>query len=208
MSQPAAQLKRGRRRGGEDTREVILAAARELFANSTFEGVSLRQIARQAGVDPALIHHYFDSKDQLFTACIQLPADPLKVLAGVAQTAPERRAEALLKAILELWESPARPALLALANSAINSPARASLIRQVMSRLLLPHIIDQLPGDSEQRQLRGNLVISQVLGLIMARHVIKIEPLASASTEQLIRLTTPTIQHYLTGELEAVSESG
>ncbi|WP_045073222.1 TetR family transcriptional regulator [Psychromicrobium lacuslunae] len=201
MTQENVSPKRGRRRGGEDTRELILSAARELFAESSFEGVSLRQIARHAGVDSALVHHYFESKEALFTACVELPADPLAVLATVAHSSPEQRAESLIRAVLGLWDSSARPALLALVNSAISSPLRASLVRQVMNRLLMPQVTAGLDGSPAELRLRGNLVISQLLGVIVARHVVKIEPLASASITELVHWTAPTIQRYLTGEI-------
>ncbi len=198
---PEGLRRRGRRGGSSDTRELILSCARELFAEAGFDSVSMRQIARQAGVDPALVHHYFDSKEDLFTACVALPADPATVLAEVASQSPDQRAEALLRTVLGLWESQARPALLALVKAAVSSPARAALLSQALTRLLMPVLIQGLEGSPEQRRMRGSLVVSQVIGLLMARHVLRVEPLASATMDELVEWVAPTIQRYLTGEL-------
>ncbi|NYE96695.1 AcrR family transcriptional regulator [Psychromicrobium silvestre] len=200
--------KRGRRRGSEDTRELILTAARGLFAESGFDAVSIRQIARLAGVDPALIHHYFSSKDELFEACVELPANPAEVLAEIGDYPPNQRAEPLLLAVLGLWESPAQAALLALLKSAVNSPGRSALMRQVLGKLMLPRLILGLEEDPELQRLRGSLVVSQVFGLVMTRYVLKLEPLSSAPLPEVVRWAAPTVQRYLTGNLDGGELSG
>lgn len=191
-------IRRGRRSGTADTRGQIVSAARNLFALHGYDGVSLRHIARAASVDAALVHHYFDGKDDLFAACIDLPADPAEVLANVVSAAPENRAEVLIRALLNLWESPAQAALLALVRGAVGSHTQAALIREVLRRRILNLVAAGLDGDAD---VRGALAASQLIGLMMARYVIKLEPLASATHEEVVRLVEPTIKRYLTGVL-------
>lgn len=122
-------LRRGRRSGGADsTRELILAAARRLFAEHGFEGTSLREVARDAQVDPAMVHHFFSSKDELFAASVELPAEPNDVLAGVEDQDPSERGEAIVRAVLRLWESPAQHGLLAFVRGTIGSKAKTALL--------------------------------------------------------------------------------
>ncbi|WP_051478940.1 TetR family transcriptional regulator [Arthrobacter sp. H5] len=199
MTAEGRRILRGRRAGKEDTRSAIIQAARSLFAEHGFEGTSLRQIARSANVDPALIHHYFDGKEGLFAACIELPADPATALAGVVAAPPDQRGEALLRAILGLWDSPAQPALLTLLRGAVGSKRQAELMREVFGRRILVLVTTGM--DDDDTRLRGSLAASQIMGLMLARYVIKLEPLASLSHDELVRNLAPTVQRYLTGEL-------
>ncbi|MCP2046185.1 UNVERIFIED_ORG: AcrR family transcriptional regulator [Paenarthrobacter nicotinovorans] len=201
MSVP--QLRRGRRSPGDHSRETILAAARGLFAEQGFEGTSLRQVAREASVDPAMVHHFFKGKDELFAASVELPADPAGLLAGVENAEPEERAEALVRTVLELWEGPAQHALVAFARGTIGSKAKTALIREMVNRAVLPRIMAGLPGSADEVRLRGTLVATQVVGLMLVRYVIRLQPLASAKKEDVVRLVAPNIQRYLTGELDS-----
>ncbi len=200
-SVPASR--RGRRGGTNDSRELILATARTLFAEHGFDGTSLRQIARAAGVDPALVHHFFQGKDELFALSVDLPADPAQVLAGVESLDPGQRAEEIVRAVLRLWESPAQHSLVAFLRGTIGSKAKTAMLRELVSRTILQRIMAGLPGTPEERALRGNLVATQVVGLMLVRYVIRLEPLASAEPEDVVRLIAPNIRHYLAGELDA-----
>ncbi|GAA2860443.1 TetR family transcriptional regulator [Paenarthrobacter ilicis] len=200
MSLPSA--KRGRRTAGDHSREAILDAARTLFAEHGFEGTSLRQVARDAGVDPAMVHHFFAGKDELFAASVALPANPAEVLSGVETTLPEHRAEAIVRAILRLWEGPAQHGLVAFARGTLGSTAKTALLREMVNRVILSRVVAGLPGTPEELRLRSNLVASQVIGLVLVRYVIKLEPLAGAAQDDVIRMVAPTIQRYLTGELD------
>lgn len=195
----ASQSPRGRRQGTTNSRELILASARKLFAARGYATTSLREIARDAGLDPAMVHHYFAGKDELFNACVELPVDPEQVLGDVSRTPPQERGEALLRTLLVLWDSPAQPALLALLRSATGSRTQSALIRQVLFSRVLAKVMADLPDDASLRALRGSLVASQVMGLIMARYLLRIEPLATATHDELVRLIAPTLQNYLTG---------
>ncbi|HET7415757.1 MAG TPA: TetR family transcriptional regulator [Arthrobacter sp.] len=197
------QGRRGRRGAAEDTRGAILAAARELFAEHGYEGTSLRRIAREASVDPALVHHYFDGKDDLLAASVELPADPGEVLSAVVALPPDQRGDALVRTLLGLWESPLQPALLTLIRSTIGSKRQSALMREIFKRRILSVVMAGTTDDDGQQDLRGALVASQILGLVIARYVVRLEPLASLPVEDVVRQVGPTVQRYLTGELQA-----
>ncbi|WP_427132968.1 TetR family transcriptional regulator [Pseudarthrobacter sp. S9] len=201
MSGGRPEARRGPRGGGTDSRSQILAAARRLFAEHGFEGTSLRRIAREAHVDPAMIHHFFGGKDELFALSVELPADPALVLAGLGSGDLENRAEAVVRAVLRLWESPAQHRLLAFLRGTIGSKAKTALLRETATRTILPRIMAGIPGTAEELALRGSLVASQIVGLVLVRYVVRLEPLASASPDEVVRLVAPNVQHYLTGAL-------
>lgn len=192
-------LRRGRRGGVGSTREAILVAARTLFADHGYDGTSLREIARAAGVDAAMVHHYFEGKDQLFSACIELPADPKAVLKDVVARDPAERGEALVLALLGLWDSPVQPALLALLRGAVGSKAQAALLREVLLKRVAAVVLTGLDDDDAVLRLRASLLASAMLGLLMARYILRLEPLASAGHAQLAALYAPTVQRCLTG---------
>jgi AcrR family transcriptional regulator len=195
-------LRRGRRSGNDHSREAILLAARKLFAEQGFDGTSLRQVAREASVDPAMVHHFFKGKDELFASSVELPADPEDVLAGVETLDPGARAEALIRAVVRLWEGPAQPGLVAFVRGTIGSKAKTALLRETVSRTILSRVMVGVQGPAEEVRLRGNLVATQVVGLMLLRYVIRLEPLASADQEEVVRIVAPTIQRYLTGDLD------
>jgi AcrR family transcriptional regulator len=198
----AGSGRRGRREGATESREHILAAARRLFAEHGFDGTSLRQIAREASVDPAMVHHFFKGKDELFALSVALPADPAKVLEGVDQYDPQHRAEAIVRAVLRLWESPAQHSLVAFIRGTIGSRAKTLLLREVVTRTIISRIMAGVPGAPAEVAMRGNLVATQMVGIMLVRYVVKLEPLASAAPEEVVRLVAPNIQHYLTGPLD------
>ncbi|MDO6143062.1 TetR/AcrR family transcriptional regulator [Paenarthrobacter aurescens] len=200
MSLP--QTRRGRRSAGDHSREAILATARKLFAEQGFEGTSLRQVARESSVDPAMVHHFFRGKDELFAASVELPADPAEVLAGVETLDPAVRAQAIVRAVLRLWEGPAQHGMVAFVRGTIGSKAKTALMREMVNRTILSKIMAGLPGSSEEVRVRGNLVATQVVGLMLVRYVIRLEPLASADPDDVVRWVAPNIQRYLTGDLD------
>jgi AcrR family transcriptional regulator len=191
----------GRRPGNPDTREAILDAARTAFAERGFDAASIRAIAATAGVDPALVHHYFGSKDQLFLAAMNSPVDPgelvPKVLAGPLDGIGER----LVRTFLGVWDSPAGAAGVALLRSAVSNEWTARMLREFLTTQVLRRVLDQLDVDPAQLPLRGSLVATQMIGLGMMRHVIRLEPVASADPELLVAMVGPTVQRYLTGPL-------
>ena len=194
-------LGRGRPGGTADRKGLIVAAATRLFAEHGFDAVSLRQVAREAGVDPALVHHYFAGKDALFAASVELPADPDDVLAGLEGKPLEERATALLTALVRLWEGPAGHALAAFVRGSLGSKPRTAAMREVFRRRILPRISEGLPGDAAERELRGTLAATQVMGFVLLRYVVRLEPIASLPADAAVSLVAPAVQRHLTGPL-------
>ncbi|WBB67316.1 TetR family transcriptional regulator [Micromonospora sp. WMMD812] len=191
----------GRRPGNPDTREAILGAARAAFAERGFDAASIRAIAAAAGVDPALVHHYFGSKDQLFLAAMRAPVDPRELLPTVLAGDRDGLGERLVRMFLGVWDSPAGSAGVALLRSAVSNEWTARLLREFLTTQVLRRVLDHLDVDPAELPLRGSLVASQLIGLAMMRHVIRLEPVASAAPETLVATVGPTVQRYLTGEL-------
>ncbi|MGG5175521.1 TetR family transcriptional regulator [Pseudarthrobacter sp. J1763] len=199
--------RRGRRRGVGDTREKITASAARLFAEHGFEGTSLRAVARDAGVDAAMVHHYFESKEQLFAHSIKLPIDPEQVFSVLVEVPFELRGEAAVRAVLRLWDGPAQHTLVAFLRGTLGSRARTALMRQFVVQSVLSRLIKDAPGSDAERALRSNLAASQIVGLMVARYVVGLEPLASAPADQVIAMVGPSVQRYLTGELPGLLSS-
>lgn len=191
----------GRRPGNQDTREAILAAAREAFADRGFDGSSIRSIASAAGVDPALVHHYFGSKDQLFLDVMQAPFDPAKALGTALADGAEGAGERLVRTLLSVWDSPAGAATAAIVRSAVSNETFARILREFVMHRILRKIARDLKLDPAESGVRTVLVASQMAGLIMTRYIIKVEPMASLPPDTVVGLVGPTIQRYLTGPL-------
>ncbi|WP_405106172.1 TetR family transcriptional regulator [Micromonospora sp. NBC_01405] len=191
----------GRRPGNPDTREAILDAARAAFAERGFDATSIRSIAGAAGVDPALVHHYFGTKDRLFLASMDAPVDPgelfPRMLGGDADGVGER----LVRTFLEIWDSPTGAGAVALLRSGVSNEWTARLLREFLVTQVLRRVLDHLDVDPAERPLRGSLVATQMIGLAMMRHVIRLEPVASAPAETLVAAIAPTVQRYLCGDL-------
>jgi AcrR family transcriptional regulator len=187
----------GRRPGNQDTREAILEAARQAFAERGYDGASIRQIAAGAGVDPALVHHYFGAKDQLFLAAIQAPVDPGEILPKVLAGGIDGVGERLVRGFLSVWDSPAGNAAAALIRSAVQHDWSARMMREFLARQILRRLMRSLDVDHAEAPMRASLVASQMIGMAMARYIIKLEPLASAPAETVVAMVGPTIQRYI-----------
>lgn len=191
----------GRRSGPTRTRASILAAARTAFAAHGYDGTSIRLVARAAGVDPALVHHFFQNKSRLFAAATELPFDPEMfvgtLLAGRRATLGRR----LVHALVELWDTPgAFEPFLGLIRGAVSHEDAARLLREFLAAEVLGRLTSAAAPD--QPEARAALAGSQIVGLAMARKVVGVEPLASAPAEWLAAAVGPTIQRYLTGRLD------
>ncbi len=192
-------MSRGRRPGAPDTRAEVLAAARTSFAEKGFRGTTIRAVAAAAGVDPALVHHYFGTKDDLFVAALQIPVDPREVLAPVVAAGPDGAGERLLRAFLSVWDDPEiQPGLVALVRSLMSDDG-AGLVRDGFIPVVVGPVLAGLVPD--RPEVRIPLVASQVIGLILARYVVALPPLAEMPAEDLVARMGPTLQRYLTGDL-------
>jgi AcrR family transcriptional regulator len=190
---------RGRRPGAPDTRAVILSAARTSFADKGFAGTTIRGIASAAGVDAALVHHYFGTKDDLFMAALELPVDPRIVIGPALAAGPEGAGERLLTVFVGVWDDPANtPVFVALARTLLD-PSASHLMRDGFLPVVLQPVGRALGLD--RPELRMSLVASQLLGIILGRYVLELEPLASMPARTLVATYAPTVQRYLTGDL-------
>lgn len=197
----ATSRRRGRppRTESADTRDRILSAAREEFSERGYEKTSVRGIAKAAGVDSALVHHYFGTKEQVFEAAVEVAFAPaLRSRDTVLDGPLDGIGERLTRMIFGLWENPVtRTPLLAIVRSAVNNEAAAAVFRRLISGQLLRRIAGQL--DVPDPELRAELAAAQIVGVAMMRYVIKIEPVASADPEQIIARLAPVVQGHLTG---------
>jgi len=198
---PGRTGRTGRRPGNPDTRQAILDAARSEFAARGFAGTTVRAIAATAGVDPALLHHYFGTKQQLFLATIEIPVDPSMVVDAVADGPREGLGLRLASTVLGVWESPAGPALIAALRSALVDPAVARMVREFLFSQVIGRVLRQVDCPPEQVSIRGALLVSQLAGVLVGRHILALEPLASAPLEALVPNVAATLQRYLTGPL-------
>ena len=191
---------RGRRPGGPDTRGQILEAARESFAERGFTGTTIRAVAAAAEVDPALVHHYFGSKDDLFLAALAIPVDPRRLVPEVFADGTAGAGERLVRLFLSVWDEPdTRLPLLAVVRSSLTAPSPETLLQQGLLRIVLAPLRSALPPDEADRRVQ--LVISQMLGLVVTRYLLRLEPLASMPADEVVAWLAPNVQRYLDGPL-------
>jgi AcrR family transcriptional regulator len=191
--------RRGRRPGAPDTRATILDAARSAVAEKGIAGTTIRAVASSAGVDAALVHHYFGSKDDLFLAAMELPVDPRQVLGPAVAGGADGAGERLLRAFHSMWDDPEiSPSLIGIVRSALQ-PGGETLITQGFVPVVLLPVGAALQID--RPEVRMPLVISQAAGLILTRYLVRLEPIASMPTGQVVATYAPVIQHYLTGDV-------
>lgn len=192
----------GRRPGVSGTREAILDAARRAFAEQGYQHATIRGVADLAGVDPALVHHYFGTKQGLFVAAMQLPVNPVEQLTAVLAEDPGQAGERMVEVFLSIWDHAAdQSPLLALVRSAVGDEHAAAMLREFITEEVLGPVARRL--GSPDARLRATLVGSQIIGLAMARYIVRVEPLASAPAAQVAAAIGPTLQRYLTGDVGA-----
>ncbi|BBY53620.1 TetR/AcrR family transcriptional regulator [Mycobacterium koreense] len=200
MSADAARRRRGRPPGHSDTRERILTNARDLFANRGFAGTSVRAIAAAAGVDSALVHHYFGTKQQLFAAAIDAPVDPMTILIPLRELPLDELGHRLPAILLTLWDSAAGAGLLATLRTLLTGgdvPLARSFFRDIVVAELSARA-DDPPGSGV---VRAEFVASQLMGIVVARYIVGLEPMASLPADAVVAMIGPTLQRYLSGEL-------
>ena len=207
----------GRRPGESRTREAILEAARKRFGEHGYDAATIRGIARDAGVDPALVHHFYGTKERLFAAAMSLPVVPSEIIT-VALSAEKDRlgaefsariGEVLVGTMLRAWDvADIRTAFLGMLRSAATTDQGVVMLRQFVTSTILASLTQVAGlGDDSEGRFRATLVASQVVGLGFARYVLGLEPLASATTEDLVAAIGPTVQRYLTGDLGLAASS-
>jgi AcrR family transcriptional regulator len=203
MAKPTAKTK-GKPRGPREEPGVmverITSAARASFAEHGWAGTTMRAVARDAGVDPALVHYYFSSKEELLDASTMPPEQWIASIQRTSEVPLETRGEAIVRNVIWSWSQPAiREVLNSIIQTAAHEPRTREKLRTFLNASLLPTIAGQL--DDDERLLRATLVGSQVFGMTMLRWVWEIDPIASLSDDDLVALIAPTIQRYLSSPL-------
>ena len=191
--------RRGRRAGTSDTRAAIVDAARTRFAEDGYDRASLRSIARAASVDAALVHHYFADKADLFVAAMHLPLRPHEIVGRVIAGDRDALGERLVGTFFGVWDSPlGRESIRALLRGAVSHDAAARMLREFLTREVFGKLA--IAVSAPDADLRGALVASQMVGLAVTRYIIRLEPIASAPTSDLVAWIGPTVQRYLTAD--------
>ena len=187
----------GRRPGATTTKDAILDAARDLFSARGYEGTTIRGIATCAGVDPALVHHFFGSKDDLFLAVLEVPETVMRDIPRLISGDLARAGEQLARFYLGLYESPdTRAAMLTAIRSAIAQEQAARVLRESISARLFVAVRDVLP---DRPELRMSLAMAHLTGLAIGRYVFRVPPVADMSVDEIVAWVGPTLQGYLTG---------
>ncbi len=188
----------GRRPGKPDTRGDILRAARDRFAEVGYERASIRSIAAAAGVDPALVHHYFGTKQRLMASAVRIPADPEAVLAQLRAAPDDALGETLVRVIVGLWDSPLGPTVVAAFRSVL-AGSEATLIRGFLEGVALAEVRVRVDSPAGTGAARVALAASHMIGILVARKIVGIEPVSSMPLPELVAHCAPAIQNYLTG---------
>lgn len=201
------RIRTGRRPGNPDTREAIVAAARRLFVEKGFDAATMRAIAAEAQVDPALVHHYFGTKEQLFVTVMQFPMAPSEMIGEVTAGGAEQAGARLVRLFVTIWDSPVGAIGVSVIRTAMSNDLSMKLLREFLTTQVLRRVVADLGLDPAQAPLRASLVASQIAGLAMMRYIMKLEPLASLPAEQVVAAVGPTVQRYLTGELDGTGSA-
>ena len=209
----AGPRRAGRRAGENRTREAILDAARRSFGAHGYDGTTIRGIAADAGVNPALVHHFYGTKESLFAVAMRLPVLPSELLARAFSAARDRfgddfeahLGEVMVGTMLRAWDvTEVRTAFLGLLRTAATTDRGLAMLREFITSTILASLVRAAGlGESAEGRYRAALVGSQVVGLGFTRYLLRLEPIASASTEDLVAAIGPAVQRYLTGDLSA-----
>ncbi len=200
MTAQAQRRRPGRPAGASDTRERILDSARELFARNGIDKTSIRAVAAAAGVDPALVHHYYGTKQQLFAAAIHVPINPMDVIGPIRETPVAEIGYTLPKLLLPLWDSEAGKGFIATIRSLL-AGSEVSLLRSFLQEVIAAEVgprVDNPPGSG---RIRVQFVASQLVGVVMARYILELDPFKSLPVDQIAETIGPNLQRYLTGDL-------
>lgn len=194
----------GRRPGQSGAREAILAAARTRFAEVGFDKTSIRAVATDAAVDPALVHHYFGTKQQLFAAVVELGVDPEATLRIIEAAPLDQLGATILHAVVSVWDSPAGPGVVAAVRSILGG-GDISLARTFVLDVVLERVRLRIATPDDDGRARVGLVATQMIGVLVGRKIVEVEPVASMPIPELVAAIGPTLQRYLTGEIDSAA---
>ncbi|OBA60956.1 TetR family transcriptional regulator [Mycobacterium sp. 1100029.7] len=190
----------GRPAGSSDTRDRILASARDLFARNGIGNTSIRAVATAAGVDSALVHHYFGTKEKLFAAAVHIPIDPMQVIGPLREVPIEELGYHIPSLLLPLWDSEIGTAFVATLRSVI-AGTEVNLFRTFIQDVIAVEVGSRVDNPVGTGLLRVQFVASQLVGVVLARYILQLEPFASLPAEQVAATIAPNLQRYLTGDL-------
>jgi AcrR family transcriptional regulator len=193
----------GRPAGSSDTRDRILNSARVLFARNGIRNTSIRAVAAAAGVDSALVHHYYGTKEKLFAAAVHIPIDPMDIIGAFREVPVEELGHKIPSTLLPLWDSELGAGFIATLRS-ILAGSEVNLFRSFIQDLIAVEVgtrVDNPPGTGI---IRVQFVASQLVGVVMARYILDLEPFKSLPAEQIADTIAPNLQRYLTGDLPAL----
>lgn len=193
--------RRGRRPAGQETREALLAAARTVFAESGYAGATVRAIAREAGVDAAMVNHWFGSKERLFgEAVLRLPFDPVELVRSVTAGPVTELGERIVRTFVTRWDGAGGQTFSALIRSITSNDDALWALREVLVDRVLTTITRAVRDD--RPELRAALCATQIIGIGMARYVSELDPVATTDVETLVATVAPTLQRYITGDID------
>jgi len=196
-----APRRRGRRAGGEDTKAALVEAARAVFAEQGYQGATVRAIAARAGVDAAMVNHWFGGKQGLFAAITHLPFDPVELIETIVHGDRETLAERIIRNFVPIWDS-AEGGFAAVMLSVASQETAAAIMGQFFTKAVFGRITEVIGVD--RSEWRAVLCGTQILGLGVVRYVLKLEPLASADVDTIVGLVAPNLQRYLTGDIDTI----
>jgi AcrR family transcriptional regulator len=195
-----ATRRRGRRPGGADTRAALIDAARAVFAESGYDGATVRGIAKRADVDAAMVNHWFGGKEALFAeAVLQLPFNPRLIAQELLEGSPDTLGERIVRRFLTVWDTAGGGVFAALIRSVTAHEQAIHVLRDLFIKYIFAQVVRATGSD--QPDLRASLCASQMIGLGMVRYVARFEPLASADIDTVVMAVAPNVQRYLTGPI-------
>ncbi len=201
----AAAAAAGRRPGNADTRGEIVEAAKRVFAAKGYDGASLRAVAREAQVDPALVHHYFDGKASLFVAAMALPFDPRAVAQGHAGSASDSGIGAMVvTGFLTMWdhaEGTGSSFAACVAGMAASASVADAMREFVAERVWNNSPVNEAESDDQTRRRRA-LVSSQLMGLAFTRYILRVPPVSTATPAEIAQWAGPTLDRYMVGTID------
>jgi AcrR family transcriptional regulator len=196
----SGRKKPGRPAGSSNTRERILGRARDLFARNGIANTSIRTVAAAAGVDSALVHHYFGTKEKLFAAAVHIPIDPMDVIGPLREVPVEELGHRLPSILLPLWDSEIGAGFIATLRS-ILAGSEVNLFRTFIQDVIAVEVGERVDDPPGSGIVRIQFVASQLVGVVMARYILQLEPFASLPAQQIADTIAPNLQRYLTGDL-------
>ena len=202
----AAAAAAGRRPGNVDTKGQIVEAAKRVFAAKGYDGASLRAVAREAEVDPALVHHYFDGKADLFVAAMALPFDPRTVPmhAQSGSGSDSGVGAVVITGFLSMWdhaEGTGSSFASCVAGMAASTDVADAMREFVAERIWEKSPVNKGESDDLPRQRRA-LVSSQLMGLAFIRYILRVPPISTTTPEEIARWAGPTLDRYMVGPID------